>query len=158
MERDRSIEDVEIMARRLALLFRCFCEEIDKEIGTNKGRELVKKVVDRYGAICGEEALKAVTKLGLKNTAENYSKGQDLPSIGWEFEIISSTEDNLVIKIKHCPLAVQWKEMGLNEYDRIYCNVDQAKYSSYNDKLICEHVENVLDGDESCMIRVTINK
>ena len=64
----------------------------------------------------------------------------------------------MVIKIKHCPLAVQWKEMGLNEYDRIYCNVDQAKYSLYNDKLICEHEENVLDGDESCMLRVTIKK
>ncbi len=37
---------------------------------------------------------------------------------------------------------------------RIYCYMDQAKYTAYNPELKCVHVKNILDVDPYCELAV----
>jgi len=41
-------------------------------------------------------------------------------------------------------------ERGSQEWGRIYCYVDQAKYDAYNG-IKCKHLKNLLDGDDCCL-------
>lgn len=147
-------EDVKIVAKRLALLYRCFCDELKKELGQEKARIIVKNVIKKYGAITGKETGETVEKMGLDKSLANYSKGKDLPSVGWEFEQLKCDAQELQIGINYCPLAEKWKELGQSDFDRLYCSVDQEKYKAYNQNLICSHFKNVLDGDEYCVLHI----
>ncbi len=147
-------EDVRIVAKRLALLYRCFCDELKKELGQEKAQIIVKNVIKKYGEITGKETGEAVEKLGLDKSLINYSKGKDLPSVGWEFEKLKSDAQELQIGINYCPLAEKWIELGQSDFDRLYCSVDQEKYKAYNQKLTCSHLKNVLEGDEWCILHI----
>lgn len=152
--KEQAVRDVRILAERLALLYRCFCEGIEKELGKEKAKTFVRQVVEDYGARCGKDVRQTVNRLGLPLTAQNYALGHDLPSVGWEMEPLPTEESGSRVQINYCPLAEKWKAMGQAEYDRIYCYVDQAKYGAYNPELECLHVQNCLDGDGACEILV----
>lgn len=154
VSKEQAVKDVRIMAKRMALLYRCFCETLEKEMGEEKTLELVRKVVDDYGHRAGLESKAYSEKESLPLLATNYSKAPDLPSMGWEIKALPTEEEQVRVQVDYCPLAATWKEMGQSVYDRIYCWVDQAKYSGYNPELNCTHVRNKLDGDEACEILV----
>lgn len=154
MPKEQAVRDVRVLAGRLALLYRCFCEEIEKELGQTETKALVRRVVDAYGFKCGQDVRKTIDELGLAAEAGNYSKGQDLPSVGWEMEPMTGESDEVRVRVHYCPLATVWKSIGQSDYDRLYCYVDQAKYSSYNSELECVHLQNCLDGDKICELVV----
>ncbi len=142
---EETVKQVRLMARRMALLYHHIAEVLVEEYGGGEAKRLLEEAVWRYGAECGNDVRKRVTKLGLPLTVENYGAVPDLPSYGWETE---ETEAGLMVT--HCPLATVWLEKGSEHLGRIYCTVDQAKYEAYNGAE-CIHVKNVLDGDEGCL-------
>jgi len=55
-------------------------------------------------------------------------------------------------EIRVCPLAKYWIDKGAAELGRLYCYVDQAKYSAFDPECECRHLANVLDGDDQCVV------
>jgi len=147
-------KDVKSIARRLASLYYHFIQVMSEELGEEKAIEIAKKVIKNYGEESGREAREKVKEMGLSLEKENFSRGSDLPSIGWEGEPKEYPDGKSNIKITYCPFAEFWMEKGAEKFGRIYCFVDQAKYSGFNPDLQCKHVKNVLDGDSYCEIEV----
>ncbi len=153
--RERALRDVEIMAERLAMLYYHFARVLVEELGEERARELIARAIEGYGTECGRRVREGVLAMGKPLTPENYSLVPDLPSLGWEVAGASADEKEIRAVVSHCPLAAYWKHVGAEKLARLYCFVDQAKYSAYNSDLKCKHVRNVLDGDAACEIHVT---
>jgi hypothetical protein len=146
--------DIKIMAKRLALVYYFFTKNLIEELGEQESERIVKKVIGEYGEYCGERVKEKVLKMGLELLGENYSKGKDLPKLGWDVTLLKSDEAGLVYEFANCPFAEQWKELNFEKWGRLYCYIDQAKYNAFNKKLQCFHDENVLDGDKTCVLRL----
>lgn len=143
-------EQVIRTARRLALFYHYAAEVLVEELGPEKGREFLGEIVSRYGTDSGIVSRAKVLALGLPLTADNFKKGSDLPAWGWKGGVITGKDGVQRDMITYCPLAEVWKEKGSGKLGRIYCSVDQAKYSAYNGTE-CRHLKNILDGDHCCL-------
>jgi hypothetical protein len=62
------------------------------------------------------------------------------------------------IRIHDCNLAKAWNKLGDPALGRLYCYMDQAKYTAYNSKLECIHEKNTLDGDPYCELAIRAKK
>ena len=149
--------EVNLMARRTALLHYYFSEIIVEELGEEAGRKLIRKAIQAYGEHCGRTCREGVEALGLPLTDENYGKIRDLPKYGWKTSLITLPDGEQRSIATFCPIAAVFKEIGPRavELGRLYCYVDQAKYQAYNPDLEFIHSKNVLDGDEYCEFTVT---
>lgn len=156
VSKETAVKDVISISRRLASLYFHFTLVLSEELGEEKAKEITKKVIKKYGEESGREAREKVQRIGLSLEKENFSRGSDLPSVGWESEPIEYPDGKRNVKITYCPFAEYWIEKGAEELGRLYCYVDQAKYSGFNPELQCIHVKNVLDGDQYCEIAVEI--
>lgn len=137
--------------RRAALLYHYFAETLISELGENEGRRLILKAIDGYGSHIGRDARKRARDQGLAREPENFQ--DDLPMMAWEAEEII-VEGEKRTRIRHCPLAAVWKELGNPAHARLYCFVDQAKMSAFDPEHTCVHLKNVLDGDPHCELAV----
>ena len=91
----------------------------------------------------------------MKNLLENYQ--EDLPRFGWNIEnVVVDGEPRA--RIHACNLAKAWNELGDPALGRLYCYMDQAKYTAYNSELECIHVKNTLDGDPYCELAIRKKK
>lgn len=148
-------EDVKIMAERLAMLYYYFITNIVDELGEERTEKIVNKVIEDYGLNSGNRTRKRVLELGEELTLANYALGKDLPSIGWEKERLNlDDEKQKASKIHYCPLAEAWKNLDFEKWGRMYCHVDQAKYKGYDETFECFHDNNLLEGDEFCIVRI----
>lgn len=154
MSRERAEKDVISMARRLASLYYHFGTVLMDELGEEKARNIILKVIEEYGQESGREAREVVQKLGLPLNADTFSKGSDLPSVGWKTESTEYPDGQCTTKITYCPFGEYWLEKDAEELGRLYCFVDQAKYAGFHENLQCIHLKNVLDGDEYCELAV----
>ncbi|NLW22934.1 MAG: L-2-amino-thiazoline-4-carboxylic acid hydrolase [Tissierellia bacterium] len=155
--KERAVQDVRIVAERLAMLYYHFVNNLIEEFGEEKTEEIVKKVIYQYGLHCGTNVREKVLSLNKETTLENYALGQDLPSVGWEKRELD-TQNPEAREITYCPFADTWKKLNFEKWGRLYCYVDQAKYEGYNSSFKCYHDKNTLDGEDSCIIRVEIEE
>lgn len=155
-----SIEDarkqVKSMIERGALLHYAFAKVLITALGVEKGKALIKEAIQVYGEMVGKRIREKTLAQGLPLEAENFQ--DDLPPLGWEDKEVMEVEGERRARVYTCPLAKSWQELGAAELGRIYCFVDQAKYTAYNPELICVHTKNVLDGDSFCEIAVRKKK
>ncbi len=148
-------KDVLIMSDRLASLYYFMIKSMLEELPEESVERIVRRAIDNYGQDCGNLAQEKVKAMDLPLILKNYALANDLPSIGWEKKRVETGDDNVkVTEVRYCPLAVKWKELDFEKWGRIYCYVDQAKYSGYNNALTCYHDKNVLDGDDFCVVRI----
>jgi hypothetical protein len=138
---------------RLAMLYYHFATTIINELGDEKGKVLIREAIDAYGREIGDRQRRRVTAAGYTASCENYKVLPDLPALAWSQEgmprIVHRGKE-----IAICPLAKYWIEKGAADLGRLYCYVDQAKYSTFDPDCECRHLENVLDGDDRCSIVV----
>lgn len=154
ISKEQVVQDVRLMAKRTALLYQHFAKTIIEELGEEKGKELITKAIWSYGEESGKRVKEGVLEMGLLPNADNFNKVPDLPSLGWEFELLDIHGCEEAVRITLCPLAEVWRENEISTIGRIYCQVDQAKYHGYNPELECIHQKNVLDGDSCCEILI----
>jgi hypothetical protein len=145
-------EQVQLMARRTALLHYYFSEAIIEELGEERGQELIKKAIWAYGKHCGSAVREGVEALGLPLTDENYDRVPDLPIYGWETDMVETPAGDERQVALYCPIAAALKALGPRgmQLGRLYCYVDQAKYEAYNPSMDFIHTKNLLDGDNCC--------
>jgi hypothetical protein len=153
---DECAADVRLLARRLALLHYYYAEAIIGRLGEEEGRALIKEAIWAYGRHCGNAVRAEVEALGLPLTAENYSRGRDLPRFGWESGKVTLPNGEVRATSLFCPIAATLQELGPRcmELGRLYCFVDQAKFEAYNPAIEFAHARNVLDGDACCEFAV----
>jgi hypothetical protein len=127
---------VEIVARRIALLHLSYANAIVKELGDKRGRKLVLKAIKDYGA----------------RIAAKMRKGEpDLPDFGVHerVEWVEVHGDRRA-RVYGCSLAKEWNEWGENALGRLYCYVDPAKSMSFDLREKVGHLKAVPDGDTYC--------
>ncbi len=140
---------------RMALLHYCFSKTLAEVLGEKKGKEVIRKAIDRYGEEVGKKVKEKTLAKGLETLPQHYQ--EDLPAFGWSIEgVVIDGEPRARVHV--CHLAEVWKELGASDLGRLYCYVDQAKYQAYNPDLECLHVKNVLDGDSYCELAVRTRK
>lgn len=150
--KDDHERDVWLVARRMALLYHYMAEEIIGEAGPEKGTEIVRRAIWKYGVHIGEAIASQVKERGLPLTVDAFRAVPDLPSRFHRTTGVVKQNGRKQKLISLCPLAVTWKELGAEKLGRHYCLVDQAKAHGYNPQLSCAHAQNVLDGDPYCEI------
>jgi len=147
---DEVREIVDKMARTLALLYHFMSSEVVNEFG-DKGEEVVRRAIHKYGNRRGEKIREKVSALGLPLTVENLSKHYDLPlPMAWVSEKICQEEICLEKKVTYCPFAEEWKNLGGEKLGLIYCEQDLCMRKSYNHQLDLQQFTNMLDGDAHC--------
>ncbi len=144
--------DVLILARRLAWLHHAFVSTLEAELGQERARELTLEAIGRYGRRAGELARSHVESSGLPVTVDNMGSTPDLPKVGWQARSTTGPAGDKRSTISYCPLAEAWQELGAERIGRLYCYVDQGKVEGYDPTLVCQHAQNVLDGDPVCEI------
>lgn len=157
MDREEAKQNVWIMADRLARLYYWMTQNLIEEVGEERAEVLLKKIIKDYGVETGEMARKVVEEKGLAPTLDHYRQGKDLPTIGWDKEILESRPDFLLAKMTFCPIAHTWmtRYKGFEKWAKIYCAIDSAKYESYDPQCSCVCEKNVLDGDDCCFVRTS---
>jgi len=133
---DEAREQVVLLAKRTAMLYQAFAETLKEELGDEESEKLVLKSIDKFGTMCGQRIAEGVEELGLDLSISNYFKIPDLPKLGWEIESDMIEKDvKLRADVHYCPLADHWLEDMDLQLARLYCYVDQAKFSAYNPKI-----------------------
>lgn len=151
ISRKQASKEVLSIIRRAALIHYCYGKTLIEELGEEQGKELILKAIQSYGEAVGKRVREETMAKELDLLVENYQ--EDLPKLGWEIEKVN-VEGEQRARVHVCHLAEVWKELGASEIGRLYCFVDQAKYSAYNPDLECIHIKNVLDGDPYCELAV----
>ena len=152
--KEQAVEDVRILAERMAMLYYYFMKNIAAELGQEQAEKLTAKVIEEYGMECGKMALEKVSAKGKENTIANHAMSKDLPQCGWVVETLENNKNKKVVKTTYCPFAETWKNLGCEKWGRMYCYVDQAKFKGYNAELTCVHNKNLLDGDDYCILTI----
>lgn len=153
IEREEASKQVLVMAKRTAMLYKSFAEVLQEELGEQKAKEVILKAINKYGYMCGKRIAEGVEDMGLDLSISNYFKIPDLPELGWDIESsMIETDKKLEAVVHYCPLAEYWLENMDSKIARLYCYVDQAKFSAYNPNIKCTHAKNFLDGDEVCKL------
>ncbi len=154
-EKEEARRQVLSIVKRMALLHYSFAKTLVDTLGEKRGRKITRQAADFYGELVGRKVLEKTLAQGLQPLRENYQ--EDLPSLGWNIEGVV-VEGEPRARVHDCNLAQTWKELGEPALGRLYCYMDQAKYTAYNPDLECVHVKNILDGDPYCELAVRKRK
>jgi predicted ArsR family transcriptional regulator len=145
---------VELMARALAMYHAIFANEAIDMLGEDKGTELVKKVVARFGRERGKKIREASDAKGQTPTLASMSSNYDLPlSAAWESVKYEDGSD-----ITYCPMREEWVKMEMTKEGKLYCAVDAAMAEGYSDDLVFLRLCTLMDGDSCCRHRYTSKK
>ncbi len=155
VDKEEARRQVLSIVKRMALLHYSFAKTLVKKLGEKRGKEIARQAADFYGELVGRKVLENTLAKGLEPLVEHYQ--EDLPSLGWNIEGVV-VEGEPRARIHDCNLAQVWKELGEPALGRLYCYMDQAKYTAYNPDLECVHVKNILDGDPYCELAVRKRK
>lgn len=150
IDKSEAKQQVRQMGRMMANLYYYMGQEIIAAMGSDKAKEVLRRAVWKYGVERGLTQKEKVILAGYEPIPENYSRVPDLPSLGWDVDKVEPGENPSHVQIRYCPFAEVWKEKGFQEFGRIYCTVDQAKYHGYHPESELVHLCNVLDGDCYC--------
>jgi hypothetical protein len=146
-----ALQQILITVERIAMLHYHFANTLVSELGEERGMELTRKAIAAYGEEIGERQRRRVIEAGLPASCEHYKAVPDLPALAWSPEGMPTlVRDGKEIAV--CPLAKYWIERGAADLGRLYCFVDQAKFTVFDPDCECRHLENVLDGDDRCTI------
>jgi len=155
LTQEEATRQVLSIVNRMALLHYSYAKTLIRELGARKGKEVTRKAIDFYGRQVGKQVRERTKAKGLQTLLENYQ--EDLPLLGWNMEkVVVDGEPR--VRIYDCNLAKAWNKLGAPGLGRLYCYMDQAKYTAYNPKLECIHAKNTLDGDPCCELAIRAKK
>ena len=125
---EEAAREVEVAMIRLALLHLSFSETLVRELGEEKGKQLIIKSILEYGKRVGNRI-----KRGLP----------DLPKYG----VYGKYADG---KVYNCVLARTFREYGEEDLGCLYCYVDAAKTMTVDSYRKLVHKDCAACGDDYC--------
>lgn len=143
------------MADLWAKLYYAFAQEIMKQMGNEKGKDLAIACIRNYAAIRGASVAGFVQRNGLEHNAENFVKHYDAPFADVQKACLSlfpgkkmDSSDGTTF----CPYKEIWEkyENG-REVGRIYCEAfHEAMWKSYHPRLRVRQDKIMTKGDDMC--------
>jgi hypothetical protein len=120
--------EVELAMTRLALLHLAFSETLVRELGEQKGKQLIIESILEYGKRVGERIKRGLPDLPRYGIYRRYTDG----------------------KIYDCVLARTFREYGEEDLGCLYCYVDAAKTMAVNPDRKLTHKDCAACGDDYC--------
>ena len=150
-----AIWQVEAAVRRLALIHLGYSKALVKELGEEKGKELIVKSMMEYGKLVGEQAKKGRQDLPYYGFHDKYTYG-DLEFIDTRKSPATRGKDFdfSQYKVYGCGLAKTMLEFDEEDLGRLYCFVDSAKSMAADPDQKLIHRACVLCGDGYCSFDV----
>lgn len=136
------------MGELMAKLFAIVANEVIEELGEDKGRELIKRGVWKFGLMRGQNIRQAVLDSGNELNLESFNNFSDLPaSNAWD--ATADISDNVLIEqTRYCPYAKAWKELGLENVGKLYCYQDEAVVAGFFDSASFKHTKIFSDNED----------
>jgi hypothetical protein len=153
VSRDEARQAIEDMSRRVGLLHICYARILVDELGEERGKELIKKAIWRYGTRIGQRTKARVEAQGLEPTLQNFRKGSDLSPLGFNHTTAVVDGEQRYHSLT-CVLAEVWKEYDEEELGALYCLVDPSKMQAYDPNWTMIHTKKIPDGDDHCELAV----
>jgi len=147
-----TINDVPILLRREieALMVAPFLEEFAEEIGWEKTREIVRRVVSRLARHHGETLAERAGENSLENLGNilvnDFGKGGAL-----ETRVLESDSSCFRMDVVACQYAQMYERNGLSELGSLLsCERDHYMVEGFNPKLELERSETIMGGGSRC--------
>lgn len=115
-----------------AKLFAIMADEILKTCGQKEGQEIVKKAVRRYGIMRAEGIRNRIHRDGKEVSFETVEEYSDYPANqAWDADW--ETDGQTLREVtRKCPFASGFREIGLEEAGKLYCDViDQVMNETF---------------------------
>ncbi len=149
-----AIDQVEIAMIRLALMHLSFSKTLVKELGEEKGKELIIRSIMEYGRMISNR-----TKEGHPDLS-NYGVHRKYVYEGKEYvdvrELLKQADikelDFSKLEIYDCILSQIFMEQNEEDLGKLYCYVDAAKSMATDPKHKAIHTKCTLCGDDFCQI------
>ncbi|MCG3216385.1 MAG: L-2-amino-thiazoline-4-carboxylic acid hydrolase [Candidatus Heimdallarchaeota archaeon] len=149
-----AIDQVEIAMIRLAFMHLSFSKTLVKELGEEKGKELIIRSIIEYGRMISDR-----TKEGHPDLS-NYGIHGKYVYEGKEYidvrdllkQAINEELDFSKLEIHDCILSHVFKEQDEEDLGKLYCYVDAAKSMATDPKQKAIHSKCTLCGDDFCQI------
>ncbi len=85
MPREKAVEDVRIMAERMAFLHYAFAKTLSEMLSAEEADHLTRMAIEEYGRLAAASVTEHLEEQGKPVTLMNFRYGKDLPSVGWEY-------------------------------------------------------------------------
>jgi hypothetical protein len=127
-------------AKHHALLFAWMSQEVIQRAGTEKGKDVIRKAVQRYGRQRGRRMAMRAQADGQKLSMFNFLVYGEWEASEGDFDrIILETDPHFHIQVRRCPWNETWMGNDLLPYGRLYClEVDNALIQGFNPDLTLE--------------------
>ncbi|MHA1953804.1 MAG: L-2-amino-thiazoline-4-carboxylic acid hydrolase [Candidatus Heimdallarchaeaceae archaeon] len=153
---EEAVEQVEIAMIRLALMHLSYSKVLIKELGEEKGKELILKSIIEYGNRVGKRAIEGHQDLSHYGVHRKYVY-KDKEYIDARDLISLTQEDSFnysILEIHDCILAKIFKEYNEEDLGKLYCYIDASNSMTTNPKTKAIHRKCVLCGDDYCQITI----
>ena len=149
-------DPVGAMAKKMGELFAIMVDEMCKEFGEERGTEVARRAVHKFGKMRGLNIRNKVLAADKPLTFENMEKYYDLPSNnGWDADTIIEG-DVLIETTRYCPFADAWRGLRMEKQGSIYCEIDIAINKAYMGDIKFERPSIFYEGyDVPCKMVVT---
>ena len=107
MPREKAVEDVRIMAERMAFLHYAFAKTLSEMLSAEEADHLTRMAIEEYGRLAAASVTEHLEEQGKPVTLMNFRYGKDLPSVGWEYTPIAMPED------KPAEVQALWQRLPL---------------------------------------------
>lgn len=148
---ERNLSGEDRVSRHMARLYHYIARTLKEEIGRSETERILEKAVWRYGEHCGRQAREETLARGEDPDSDASGGLIDLCAVGPQ---VKDADGDVIVT--SCLLADEWRRLGDMDLTRLYCLAHQAKYRAYNPKILCEYLQNQLDGNEQCRLHLRV--
>ena len=140
-------------ARLMATLYYFMAKEVIETLGEEKGREIIRRAVWKFGFYRGAKIREAVDKQGLEPNLETLVQYYDLPASNLVQAEVDVSSNNYSETTRYCTFAEVWKAFGAEALGLIYCEQDFALAAGFNEEIKCERPSNMMEpGSDKCRL------
>lgn len=146
IDKKEAVEAVRVASRHFSDLYFYFAKVLKEELGEEKAKELIQKVLFERSIERTERMKEKAQILGKERVPENIYCLTDVPFLGWVKEL----------GVNHCPYGASWlprfkENPWFREFASFYCDVtDTSVAELFTDSHSHKLTKNVVLGDEAC--------
>ncbi len=145
--------------RQRAAVYAHLFRVLGEKLGEERAVDLMSQAIRAHGREKSSKAYSAAARSGdLKQAAREFASADPVKQFQFAPRIVSASDDEAVIAMSRCPLADQWREMGLPPRDvATLCRIARAvDFGTWEDALGFVLVFDGTrgDGDAECVLRV----
>jgi hypothetical protein len=152
-DRDPTVE----MAKLMAMLYYFMAKEIVDSEGEEKGRDIIRRAVWKFGRYRGAKIRENVDARGLPADLENLVKYYDMPTSKLTETEVKVTPSSYEEVTRHCTFADVWTAFGAGSLGLIYCEQDFALAEGFNKDIKCSRTSDMMEpGADTCELQMRL--